>query len=103
MADRLLATSDLGQHLAIARPKVDAGPYGIAIRKGDTQVRDAIQSALRALMADGTYNRILAHWNLERFARRNRERRVVTVPGPPARPPAGATTLGRVIAPHRCC
>ena len=71
VADRLLATSDLGQHLAIAKPEVDAGPYGIAIRKGDTQVRDAIQSALRALMADGTYNRILAHWNLERFALRD--------------------------------
>jgi polar amino acid transport system substrate-binding protein len=68
VADRLLATSDLDQQLAIARPKVKAGPYGIAIRKGDTQVRDAVQSALKAVMADGTYGRILAKWHLERFA-----------------------------------
>jgi ABC-type amino acid transport substrate-binding protein len=70
VADRLLATSGLDQRLAIAGAKVEAGPYGIAVPKGDTQVRDAIRSALLAVVDDGTYDRILAEWDLERVALR---------------------------------
>jgi polar amino acid transport system substrate-binding protein len=49
---------------------MDGGPYGIAIRKGDSELRDALQSALRAIIADGTYDRILAKWNLKSLALR---------------------------------
>jgi ABC-type amino acid transport substrate-binding protein len=68
VAEQLLETSPVGGRLEIAKPKVEAGPYGIAIRKGDRQVRDALQSALQALIADGTYGRILARWRLQRLA-----------------------------------
>ena len=68
VAERLMETSTVGGRLEIARPHVEAGPYGIAIRKGDRHVRDALQSALQAIIADGTYGRILARWHLQRLA-----------------------------------
>ncbi|QCI68449.1 ABC transporter substrate-binding protein [Phreatobacter stygius] len=37
---------------------------GIAFRKADTAFRDAIAEALVALIKDGTYQQILAKWNL---------------------------------------
>jgi ABC-type amino acid transport substrate-binding protein len=58
------------QQLQIAPVEMDGGPYGIAIRKGDSELRDALQSALRAIIADGTYDRILAKWNLKSLALR---------------------------------
>jgi ABC-type amino acid transport substrate-binding protein len=68
VAARLVKTSGVGGQLAIARPAVRSAPYGIAVRKGDSTVRDSLQSALRAVIADGTYDRILAKWNLQRRA-----------------------------------
>ncbi|MDF2741021.1 MAG: hypothetical protein K0S88_2389 [Actinomycetia bacterium] len=68
VAEHLLETSTVGGRLEIAKPHVEAGPYGIAIRKGDRQVRDALQSALQAIIADGTYGRILARWHLQSLA-----------------------------------
>ena len=68
VANHLLETSTVGGRLEIAKPRVEAGPYGIAVRKGDRQVRDALQSALQAIIADGTYGRILARWHLQSLA-----------------------------------
>jgi ABC-type amino acid transport substrate-binding protein len=31
-------------------------------------VREALSSALRAIIADGTYDKILSKWNLQHFA-----------------------------------
>jgi ABC-type amino acid transport substrate-binding protein len=68
VAARLVKTSSVGGQLTIAKPAVKSAPYGIAVRKGDGTVRDSLQSALRAVIADGTYDRILAKWNLQRRA-----------------------------------
>ena len=38
---------------------------GIATRKGETELHDAIQKALDEMKADGAYKKILAKWNLE--------------------------------------
>ena len=38
---------------------------GIAIKKGDTQLEEAIQKAVQKLMDDGTYMKILKHWGVE--------------------------------------
>jgi len=38
---------------------------GIAVRKDDPQLRDAIQKAFDAMKADGTYLKILTKWHLE--------------------------------------
>ena len=40
------------------------GFYGIAVRSSDPRLRDILQKALRAIIDDGTYDRILAKWNL---------------------------------------
>ncbi|GCE13410.1 ABC transporter substrate-binding protein [Tengunoibacter tsumagoiensis] len=39
-------------------PVSNAGPSGIAIRKGDTEMSDAITKALKALHDDGTYKKL---------------------------------------------
>jgi ABC-type amino acid transport substrate-binding protein len=70
VAERLMETSSTSQQLTIATPAVKAGPYGIAILKGDSRIRDALRSALQAIIADGTYDRILAKWGLQDFALR---------------------------------
>jgi polar amino acid transport system substrate-binding protein len=38
---------------------------GIGVRKDDTDLRTAIESALKAMKADGTYTKILTKWGLE--------------------------------------
>ena len=68
VAERLVKTAAVGGQLAIAGPRVESAPYGIAVRKGDSAVQDAVRSALRAVIADGTYDRILAKWKLQRRA-----------------------------------
>jgi polar amino acid transport system substrate-binding protein len=43
-------------------------PVGIAIRKSDTELQDAVQEAIDAMYADGTMKRILAKWKMSDFA-----------------------------------
>ena len=38
---------------------------GIAIKKGDTQMDEAVRQAVQKLMDDGTYLKILKHWGVE--------------------------------------
>jgi polar amino acid transport system substrate-binding protein len=48
--------------------QIEAGPYGIAVRKEDTTLRDNIQKALKAVIEDGTYDSILAKWHVTQGA-----------------------------------
>lgn len=47
---------------------IDGGPYGIGVNKQNPQLRDAVQKALQALIADGTYGKILQAWGVEQGA-----------------------------------
>ena len=38
--------------------------YGIAVPKANTQLRDSMQAALKAIIADGTYDQVLTKWNV---------------------------------------
>lgn len=38
---------------------------GLGLRKEDTALKDAVTKAFDAMKADGSYTKILAHWNLE--------------------------------------
>ena len=42
----------------------DTAPYGVAIKKGQGEYGAAIQGAVQALIADGTYKQILDKWNV---------------------------------------
>ena len=43
----------------------NTGPYGIAVRKDDTEVRQGLEAALRAMREKGKYTAILRYWGLE--------------------------------------
>jgi polar amino acid transport system substrate-binding protein len=57
-------TADGGKTYEVVGEQIGAGPYGIGVRKADTQLRDALQAGLKALIADGTYEKILAKWDV---------------------------------------
>lgn len=42
---------------------VNAAPYGITIRKGDTSLLNAVKAAFAALKADGTYDKLFTKWS----------------------------------------
>ena len=40
-------------------------PEGIVIKKGDSQMDEAVQKAVQKLIDDGTYLKILKYWGVE--------------------------------------
>jgi polar amino acid transport system substrate-binding protein len=63
-------TSGGGNDFELVGQQIDPAPYGIAVAKNKQPVRDAIQAALRAVVADGTYDRILDQWGVSAGALR---------------------------------
>jgi polar amino acid transport system substrate-binding protein len=61
-------TIGAGKDFEVVGQQIGAGPYGIGVRKDDTQLRDALQAALKAVIADGTYDQILQKWNVTKGA-----------------------------------
>ncbi len=57
--------------LVVAGRPFNQIPYGIAVRKGNLALRTAIVGALRAMVADGTYDRLLKKWHLQAGALRS--------------------------------
>jgi ABC-type amino acid transport substrate-binding protein len=86
VARRLAKTSPIGQQLQIVEPPVKTAPYGIVVARQDVGIRNALQSALLAVIADGTYDQILARWGLQDFALRT-----AAVNGGPERRCGGVT------------
>ncbi|MGW2564206.1 ABC transporter substrate-binding protein [Streptomyces sp. NPDC001514] len=58
-------TSGGGNDFQIVGEQVEAAPYGIAVAKSNTQLRDAIQAALDAIIKNGEYGKIIAKWGVE--------------------------------------
>jgi polar amino acid transport system substrate-binding protein len=61
-------TSGGGKDFEVAGQQIEAGPYGIAVRKDDTQLRDAIKAAMEAIVKDGTYAKVLQKWDVTKGA-----------------------------------
>lgn len=66
-------TSGGGNDFEVVGEQIDPAPYGIAVAKDKTALRDAVQEALRAVIADGTYDRILEKWGVGRGALKTAE------------------------------
>jgi polar amino acid transport system substrate-binding protein len=48
----------------VGGPAIDPQPIGIAIRKGDADMKDAVAEAIDAMYADGTMQSIVERWGL---------------------------------------
>ncbi|MER6911634.1 ABC transporter substrate-binding protein [Streptomyces sp. NPDC000594] len=53
-----------GKDFQLVGEQVEAAPYGIAIAKDDTQLRDAIQAALEAIIKNGEYKKVVDKWGV---------------------------------------
>jgi polar amino acid transport system substrate-binding protein len=64
-------TSGGGADFEVVGQTVDPGQYGIAVPKENVQLRDALREALKAIIADGTYDKILTTWGASSGALRS--------------------------------
>ncbi|MGP9018632.1 ABC transporter substrate-binding protein [Streptomyces sp. BR1] len=58
-------TSGGGNDFQIVGEQVEAAPYGIAVAKDNTQLRDALKEALDAIIKSGDYDKVIAKWGVE--------------------------------------
>ncbi|GAA2631625.1 ABC transporter substrate-binding protein [Streptomyces vastus] len=58
-------TSGGGNDFQLVGEQVEAAPYGIAVAKDQTQLRDALKAALDAVIANGEYDKIIKKWGVE--------------------------------------
>ncbi|MDC2958480.1 ABC transporter substrate-binding protein [Streptomyces gilvifuscus] len=58
-------TSGGGKDFQVVGAQVEAAPYGIAVSKENTQLRDALQAAMNAIIKSGEYQKILDKWGAE--------------------------------------
>ena len=61
----IAAVDSTGGTLELLGEQYDSAPYGYVLKKEDTAFGEAIVEALKALKADGTYDRILSTWKTE--------------------------------------
>ena len=70
-SDFPVAAEDAAQSdgaLEVVDTQIDPEPYGLGVRKTSTELNTALSDALQAIIADGTYDRILADWDLAAVA-----------------------------------
>ncbi|WAX78011.1 ABC transporter substrate-binding protein [Streptomyces sp. KMM 9044] len=61
-------TSGGGNDFELVGEQVEAAPYGIAVAKTNTELRDALQAALEAVIENGEYQEIMDKWGVEEGA-----------------------------------
>ena len=57
-------TSGGGKNFEVVGDQIDAAPYGIAVSKKNTKLRDAVQAALNAIMKNGDYGKVMKKWEV---------------------------------------
>ncbi|WP_328955216.1 ABC transporter substrate-binding protein [Kitasatospora purpeofusca] len=63
--------TDGGNRFEVAGAQSRSNPYGIALRKEDTELRDVLAKAVDQLIRSGEYDKILAKWNVSAGAAQN--------------------------------
>ncbi|MFH8338437.1 ABC transporter substrate-binding protein [Streptomyces sp. AM6-12] len=58
-------TSGGGKDFQLVGDQVSAAPYGIAVSKEATQLRDALKAAMDAIIKNGEYRKILEKWGAQ--------------------------------------
>ncbi|AUY49866.1 ABC transporter substrate-binding protein [Streptomyces sp. CB01881] len=64
-------TTDGGNRFEVTGAQSKSNPYGIALRKTDTELRDVLSKAVDELIRSGEYDKILAKWNVSAGAAQN--------------------------------
>lgn len=70
--DAMIADSPITQHavsqqtelIELAGVAFDTAPYGIAVNKENTALRDALHAALASMLEDGSYREVLSSWRV---------------------------------------
>jgi len=57
-------TSGGGENFEVVGDQIDGAPYGIAVSKKKTELRDAIQAAMNAIMKNGDYQKVMKKWEV---------------------------------------
>ncbi|MFF1678551.1 ABC transporter substrate-binding protein [Streptomyces sp. NPDC058256] len=57
--------ADNGNAFEVVGEQYDAGPFGIVLSKKNTELRDALKEAVDAIIADGSYQKVLEKWGAE--------------------------------------
>ncbi|MEE1927630.1 ABC transporter substrate-binding protein [Streptomyces sp. TRM 70351] len=58
-------TAGDGELFEVVGEQIDAAPYGIAVSKKNTELRDAVQKAVQAIIDNGEYAKVLEEWKAE--------------------------------------
>lgn len=61
-------TSGGGKDFELVGEQVEAAPYGVAVAKSNTKLRDAVKAALDAIIKNGEYDKIVSKWGVEEGA-----------------------------------
>ncbi|MFF8970385.1 ABC transporter substrate-binding protein [Streptomyces sp. NPDC014995] len=61
----LARKADGGNAFEVIGEQYDAGPFGIAVDKKNTQLRDALKEAVDAIIKDGSYKKVLEKWGAQ--------------------------------------
>jgi polar amino acid transport system substrate-binding protein len=54
-----------GSDFEVVGDQMESAPYGIAVTKESTELRDALKAALTAIIKDGSYKKALEKWGVE--------------------------------------
>ncbi|WP_051755046.1 ABC transporter substrate-binding protein [Kitasatospora purpeofusca] len=63
--------TDGGNRFEVTGAQSRSNPYGIALRKEDTELRDVLAKAIDQLIRSGEYDKILSKWNVAAGAAQN--------------------------------
>ncbi|MFT8592095.1 MAG: ABC transporter substrate-binding protein [Bifidobacterium sp.] len=59
------AIRQTGDQLQTLGNDIGIAPQGVAVKKGDTAMANAVQKAMQKLIDDGMYTKILSHWGAQ--------------------------------------